>query len=136
MKKILMTVVMAAAFLLPAMAQSYGTQSSTDRQHSVAAPAAGFRSTSVMSGSGSAYSSNPSLNTDGTASYNSAAASPAKAPGGPHRAPDPVSSNDWWSIPGNENEKGFDAPLGDALIPLLLMVMVYAAYIFPRRKRA
>lgn len=27
-------------------------------------------------------------------------------------------------------------PVGDAVIPLLLMVMVYAAYIFPRRKRA
>ena len=131
MRKILLIVVMVAAFLLPAMAQSYGTQSSTDRQHSVSAPASGFRSTSTMQGSGSTYTPNPGLESNGTA----AAPAAAKAPGGPHRAPDPVSSDEWWELPENKDEKGLDAPVGDAVLPLTLLACAYLIIRVARRRK-
>ena len=127
-----MIVVLVAALALPTMSQSYEAQ----KQQQVAAPAAGFRSTSVLQGSGSTYSSNPSLNTDGTASYNGAAASPAKAPGGPHRAVDPISGLPEMKWYEDQGITGAEMPLGDALIPLALMALAFGAVVYYRRKRA
>ena len=127
MKKILVIVVLVAGLLLPTMAQSYESQ----KQHSVAAPAAGFRSTSVMSGSGSTYSSTPSLESNGTA-----AAPAAKAPGGPHRAVDPISDGvdeQWYE--DNLNVTGSDMPLGDAVLPLMLLAGAYFIVRAARRRK-
>ena len=121
---------MAAAFVLPTMAQGWNNQQQKQRGlHTM--PSAAFQSTSTMSGSGSSYSSNPMLNSDGTAAYNDGASSPAKAPGGPHRAPDPISLDD--DIPEGG---GLYTPLGDAALPLLLMSLAFCGYIYLRRKRA
>ena len=98
---------MAAVFALPAMAQW-----STSNQLSTPTPALEFRSTSTMPYSGSTYSATPQWNADGTATYNAAAeASAAPHRQGPYKAP---------PINGDE-----DMPLGDALLPLLMMAIAY-----------
>ena len=88
------------------------------------APSTGFQSTSsTMMNSGSAYSANPTLNEEGMATYDGASYSPAKAPSGPHK----VAPKD-----GDE-----DYPIGDAVLPLLLLAGVYLSVrVFLRRKRA
>ena len=85
------------------------------------APTASFQSTSTMSGSGSAYSSNPSLNDDGTAAYNSASYAPARAISGPNRIA-PVTP------------EGDPTPVGDEILPLLLMALVAGAVIVTKKR--
>ena len=109
MKKIVMIIVAAALVALPATAQT----------------AQEWQSTSVMQGTGSNLASQvTAVGATGvgemaiTTTENS---SPAKAPGGPRRA-------------FGENE-GNPQPLGDALIPLLLMAMLFAGVVYTRRKR-
>ena len=114
MKKIMM-ILMVAALALPTMAQTFGNQEQPNVQ---------FQSTSTLQGSGSAYSATPVLNADGTA-YNPAAAaqSPAQAPSGPNR----VAPKD-----GSDNEY----PLGDAVLPLMLMALAFGGVIYLRRRKA
>lgn len=88
-------------------------------------PAAQFRSTSVMAGSGSAYSSNPMLNADGTASYNAPSYSPAQAPAGPMRAPGKTGSD--------KDNPTVEGPVGDAVLPLMLCVLIYAGWQIRKR---
>ena len=112
---VVMVMVLAAAFALPAMAQPQDYNQAIQ-------PNATFHSTSTMTGSGSAYSSKPMLNADGTAHYSGATPaqsySPVQAPAaGPHKAP-PIHAD----------------PLGDALLPLMLCALAYL--IFRARKRA
>ena len=85
-----------------------------------------FRSTSTLPVSGSAYSSNPQLGADGFATYTTPSYSPASSghPGNIRRTGNP-------GTPGFP-PSGTQQPLGDALLPLLLMVMVY---IFAKRKK-
>ena len=118
---------MVAAFALPTMAQPFGNQPVTQ-------PTAVFQSTSVMQGSGSAYSANPILNSDGTAAYSGSA--PAS---GPRRAkmddPDPSNPFGGQTIGEvvNPNEPG--TPIGDALIPLALMALAFAGIVAWRRRK-
>ena len=89
-------------------------------------PATTFRSAgSAMMSTGSAYAANPVLNTDGTAALNGAASAstPMNRPGGHIRKA------------GAFDDDSEDMPLGDALIPLLFMVMAYATYILLRRRK-
>jgi len=107
---------MMAALALPAMAQTWTNQTS--------APTAAFHSTSTLSGSGSAYSATPMLNTDGTAAFSGADQSvPNYAPSGPRRVGPPIPTGD-------------PTPLGDALIPLLVMALAFAGIICVRRRKA
>jgi len=110
-----MMIMGVALMALPAKAQTFGAQK-------VEQPNAVFHSTSTMMGSGSQYSANPTLNADGTAAYEGATYSPAKAPGGPRRIGNPGETDD-----GNE-------PLGDALIPLTLLALAYIIIRAARRK--
>ena len=105
---------MVAAFALPTMAQNFEAQQ----------PNAAFQSTSTMQSSGSAYSSSV---------YAVGSYSPSQAPAaGPRKAPpgDGV---------GEETNETFDNPqlfpLGDALIPLLLMAILFAGITYLRNKR-
>jgi len=113
--------VVAAVMALPAAAQQFNTFGGA------VAPQTSFQSTSTMVGTGSAYSSNPMLNSNGTAVYNGASY-------GPHKAKmdegNPFSGGG--SLPGNPQEPG--QPLGDALLPLMLCALAYL--IFRARKRA
>ena len=89
---------------------------------SAVAPNATFQSTSAMQGTGSAYSANPSLNAEGMAIYTEQPVSSDYASSGPRRI----------VTPGNS---GTQQPLGDALIPLLLMALAFLAFSYLRRKR-
>ena len=123
MKKIIliMTIALVAAFALPTKAQSFGAEQ----------PNATFQSTSTMTGSGSTYSSNPSLNEDGTASYQGASYSPA----GPRKAKkDGAGTPGTPSTPGQGQQEN-QFPLGDAMWPLLAMLAVYCAARVYRRRR-
>jgi len=84
---------------------------------SAQAPAATFRSTSVMQGSNSVYASTPAINDYGLADGAGAGAHP----GNPRRVGPPT--------PG-----GDPTPVGDAALPLLLMAGAYA-FIRVRRVR-
>ena len=110
-----------ALMALPALAQTFGTQQAEQ-------PNAVFQSTSTMTGSGSTYSANPTLNTDGTATYEGAANTPAK---GPNRA----KMSDWGDggLGGDPNGPG--NPIGDAVLPLLLMSLAFCALIYLRRRK-
>ncbi len=111
----LIVIVMLAVFALPAKAQQFNTFGGA------VAPQASFQSTSTMQGSGSAYSSNPMINSDGTASYEGASYSPAQAPSGPNKA------KQGWTIEGT--------PIGDAVLPLMLCALAYLI-VRATRKRA
>lgn len=122
----LIVIVMLAVFALPAKAQF-------NQYHGAVAPQASFQSTSTMVRTGSAYSSNPMLNSNGTAVYNGAAY-------GPHKAKkDGYGDNPWGT--GESEQSGTDhnmqdpgQPIGDAVLPLMLCALAYL--IFRARKRA
>ena len=84
----------------------------------------GFQSTSVMSGSGSAYTANPVLNEDGTASYDGAEGTTRI---GKIRR-DPATPG----TPSTPGAGGEQFPMGDAVLPLMMLAM---AYMLVRRYR-
>ena len=105
MKKIVMIIVAAALVALPATAQT----------------AQEWQSTSVMQGTGSNLA--PQVTAVGATGVGEMAItttenySPAKAPAR-HKAP-PINPD----------------PLGDAMLPMLLMAMLFAGVVYTRRKR-
>lgn len=105
MKKIVMIIVAAALVALPATAQT----------------AQEWQSTSVMQGTGSNLA--PQVTAVGATGVGEMAItttenySPAKAPAR-HKAP-PINPD----------------PLGDAVLPMLLMAMLFAGVVYTRRKR-
>ena len=85
------------------------------------APSAVFQSTSsTMMNSGSAYSANPTLNEEGTATLEGASYSPAQAPSGPKKV-------------GGHAQEG--TPIGDAVLPLLFMSLAFGLFVYFRRKQ-
>ena len=89
------------------------------------APGTSFQSTSSLSGSGSAYSSNPTIGDDGTA------ANP--------NAEEPQQANARRiGVRQNLIEVPEDNPVGDVLLPLLALAMVYGVWcmVYRRKRRA
>lgn len=90
-----------------------------------------WQSTSVMQGSGSTYS--PQVTAVGATDANSFATtttesySPAKAPGGPRK--DIIT-------PGNPGNQSNESPVGDAVLPLVLMALTFAGVIYFRKRKA
>ncbi len=118
-KKLVLLMILAAALMaLPALAQTFGANQAEQ-------PNAAFQSTSTLSGSGSSYSANPTLNSDGTATYQNAAPSKVPAGSGPHKS-GPIN-------PGPDPKEG---PIGDALFPLLFMSLSFGMFVYFRRKRS
>ena len=112
MKNKIIVVLMAAAIVLPAMAQfSFAQEPNTQ-----------FQSTSSLSGSGSTYSSSPTLGSDGTAAYNDSYTESSQPSSGPRRVSPPTPEND-------------PTPVGDAALPLLLMAVAFAATVAMRNRR-
>ena len=113
MKKIMMILVMVAAVALPTMAQ-IGQQDPNSVQ---------FQSTSTMQASGSVLASQPMLNADGTAAVpvQAPAAGPARTMGLP-------------GMPSTEGDGG-NTPIGDAVLPLMLMALAFAGVIYLRRRK-
>ena len=94
------------------------------------APAAVFQSTSTLAGSGSAWSATPMLGEDGMA-YN-----PSVSPSGPRKMRMDEEDDDEITIvtPG---QGGSQAPIGDAVLPLMLLALAYAGYkVLARRKKS
>ena len=112
LKNNIFVVLMAAALALPVMAQFTTAQE----------PSTQFQSTSGMKNSGSTYSANPTLNTDGTAAYNDASYEESQQPSGPRKV-------------GPPNPEGDPTPVGNAALPLLVMAFGYAGYILWRKRR-
>lgn len=110
---------------LPTMAQTFGTKYAEK-------PSVAFQSTSTMMGSGSTYSANPTLNTDGTAYYNGAAAS------GPRRVkmdgPTPTPSPNPGDPGSGDQDNTEPGPVGDAVLPLLLMALAFCGVVYMRRR--
>jgi len=102
---------------MPAMAQ-WGN----DNQVGATAPSTSFQSTSSMSGSNSAYSSNPSIGDNGMASQPNAVQQAPSARG----------------ISGRHNliENPDDNPIGDALWPLLMAAGAFLLMKALRRRLA
>lgn len=115
MKKILILVVMVVAFALPTMTQNYEAQQ----------PTATFQSTSTFTGSGSTYSSNPTINENGTAS------TPSYAPGRPGN----VRTTGTPPTPENDPNDPGNVPVGDAVLPLLLMAAAFAGVTYIRKRK-
>ena len=118
MKKFIM-IVMVAAFALPAIAQSF----TTDERQGV--QTTNFQSTSTMQSSGSVYTPNPTIGSDGTASNPSATTetSTTSKPGGPRK------------IDIYTPETDPNAPVGDEMVPLLIISMLYVGYLLLRRRK-
>ena len=118
MKKILFVGILLMS--LSMMAQTAQEQQS----FGATMPSAAFHSTgSTMMNSGSTYSANPTLSADGMASYSGASYSPASMPSGPRRAS------------AFDDLDAEDMPLGDALLPLMLMAFAFMGIIYLRRKK-
>lgn len=127
MKRVMMILMAAALLALPAMAQSFGSKRcvENDQQAAQNYTTEPFRSTSAMQTSGSAYSPNPTLGADGTASYGDE--------GSPTRNIRKMKMED----PGTPGAGGNPQPLGDAVLPLMLMALAYMSLrVFRARKRA
>ena len=157
MKRIVMIMVIMAAALvaLPAMAQQNNSRYGRPYkpQQTVVSPTATYHSTtfqstgSTMMNTGSTYSSRPRLNTRGTAVYGG---SPRSSVSGPHRGlinhggegdPDPgeggSGSGGIGTPPDDDGTPPDGFPLGDAVLPLLLLACAYMCLRpFLKRKRA
>lgn len=116
-------VMVAILVSAPTMAQSFGQQDPNQTQ---------FQSTSTMTGSGSTYAPNPSLNSTGTANAPSYGGG---TPGGPFRAPDPIDNDEWWEEHKEDLGEGLSTPLGDGLIPLSLLALAYGAVVYFRKRK-
>lgn len=118
-------VLLVALFALPVMA-GWVTQNNS---YQVVTTAYAFQSTSAMQEVGSPYSSTPAnLNEDGYASYSDPESS-LNAPryiNGPRRSKED-------NVDVGEAEEG--SPIGDAVLPLLLMAAAAAGVIAYRRRR-
>ena len=118
-------IVILLVMALPAVAVEFGNTS----QYAVA-PQASFQSTSTMAGSGSAYTSNPTIGDDGTADYGGSS--------GPNRRKGKKDENPFGDQTigdvGNPNEPG--TPIGDAVLPLILMALAFCGVVYLRRKKA
>ena len=114
MKKIVMIIMAVALIALPTMAQQ-------DQ----------WQSTSTLQTSGSVYSSQ--INAVGATAVSSMATTttesytPSQAPsGGPRRGFDT----------GAETGQSDEFPIGDAVLPMLIMAMLFAGVVYTRRKKA
>lgn len=121
---VVIVMVMAAAFALPVMAQPQDYNQAIQ-------PNATFHSTSTMTGSGSAYSSKPMLNADGTAHYNGASYSPVS---GPRRVGAGTPGSGTPTTPGQGQPQN-QFPIGDGLLPLLLCSLAYMGVTAIRRRK-
>jgi len=112
MKRIVMIIMAAALIALPTMAQDW-------------------QSTSAMQGSGSTYS--PQVTSVGATDANSFATtttesySPAKAPSGPRKG---------FVDPSNPGSQSNEDPIGDAVLPLMLMSIAFGMFVYFRRKHS
>jgi hypothetical protein len=141
MKRVYVVSSLLLVISFTAMAQIFGaTQGEEQPAFGASAPSATFHSTSALPSSGSEYSANPSLGENGVAS-SPTYASPGRI-GHIRRVVD--GNNDGYDdVTGlplnpivNPNDPG-NTPIGDAVLPLLLLACAYMCLRpFLKRKRA
>lgn len=125
MKTMIARLTILAMIVLLAMPVKAQFGNSRHQTGVVTAPSAAFHSTgSAIMTTGSAYSANPSLNPDGTAAYKGASYSPSNMTSGPRKAP----------TPGDDDDEG-TLPIGDAVLPLMLLACAYLILRATRRRR-
>ena len=116
MRKVVIMMIMGVALMaLPAMAQDW-------------------QSTSAMQGSGSAYSAQ--VTAVGAAEVTDMAkTTTTENSSGPNRRRAKKDGEDDWG--SNQEYKDIDpgSPIGDAVLPMLLMAMLFAGVVYTRRKR-
>lgn len=117
-QKIMSVMVLVVAIVLPTKAQISGQMST---------PVIAFRSTSMMAGSGSSYSSSPMLTENGLATYSGAPSGPRRGGAGTPGAGTPTT-------PG-AGEKENQFPLGDGVLPMMLLLGAYCGFVYYRRKK-
>lgn len=110
MKRIVMILMAAALIALPTMAQQQE-----------------WKSTSTMQGTGSSYA--PQISAVGATTVEEMATttetySPAKAPSGPRKL----------GTPGDTSPSE-QSPIGDAVLPLMLMAIAFGGYIAIKRRK-
>lgn len=115
-QKIMSVMVLVVAIVLPTKAQISGQMST---------PVIAFRSTSMMAGSGSAYSSSPMLTENGLATYSGAPSGPRREGAGTPGKP---------TTPG-AGEKENQFPLGDGVLPMMLLLGAYCGFVALRRRK-
>ena len=131
MRRVIGLISLLLALSFSATAQIIGaTQQEEQQAYGASAPAASFQSTSALPSSGSEYSPNPTLNADGTASYGGASYSPAKAP----KRPGGIRKDPGNPFADNPNTQD-NTPLGDAVVPLMLIACAYAVYKVRSRRK-
>ena len=95
--------------------------------YGVAAPAAAFYSTSALAPrSWAEESATPMLNSDGSVDGSAYMGGASNAPAGPRRAP---------GTPGGTLDPDKQQPLGDVLMPMMLLACAYAIYKVSRRRK-
>lgn len=136
----IMILVVVAAFALPTTAQNWSSQPVIKQQ--TITPGTSFQSTSTMTGSGSSYTPNPTIGSNGTA-YSPSSYAPSRI-GKPRKADaNDDGFDDETGLPvGNidnpivdPNDPG-NTPIGDAALPLILLALAYAIYKVYRKKAA
>ena len=103
-----------------------GIYSTAEAARGAAIPISSFQSTSTLSGGTRSDAATPLINTDGSVA-GSAYMGTVSAPTGPLKAPGT-------GTPGGNLNPDEQQPLGDALIPLLLLASAYAVYKVTRRR--
>jgi hypothetical protein len=113
MKRIMMIIMAAVLVALPIMAQQQE-----------------WRSTSAMQGTGSSLA--PQVTAVGATSVGDMATTTgsAKASGGPRKIGEASGRN-----PGDISTGSTNSPIGDALLPLMLMALAFGGYVAIRRKK-
>jgi hypothetical protein len=111
MKYRVIILAMVAALSLPAIAQW------NNNDVMATAPTTTFQSTSTLGSSNSAYSSNPSIGDNGTATIRTIGVRRNETPSGNPGTPDEDEIDD--------DEKAEWQPIGDAVWPLLLLALAY-----------
>lgn len=107
-KRIVMILMAVALMALPTMAQEQEQ----------------WKSTSIMSGAGGYTAPITEVGSSSVGQMATTTGSPAKAPGGPRK-----------SLIGGPEDKPGPSPIGDAVLPLLLMAVAFGGVVYLRRRQ-
>ncbi len=108
-KRIVMMIMAVALLALPTMAQQQEQ----------------WKSTSIMSGAGGYTAPITEVGATSAGQMATTTSSPAKAPGGPRRD----------KISGGEYGQSDQSPVGDAVLPMTLMALLFGGAIYLRRRQ-
>jgi hypothetical protein len=108
MRKYMMIIMAVALMALPTMAQEQEQ----------------WKSTSIMSGAGGYTAPITEVGSSSVGQMATTTGSPAKAPGGPRK-----------SLIGGPEDKPGPSPIGDAVLPLMLMAFAFGGVVYLRRRQ-